>query len=825
MIDKKSGRKVVGDERRKEYSEKNEDIRERHQEWKEQALKTDWSEDTDDPKILKQQLDAMKARMAMVAQYVEELESELSDMQSENYNLYSDMSDIMSSSTWRILSPLRALVGWLRKNTVGRYYAYRQLQRKKKGPVALEMVAGLNKVGDSQYESVTRDPNFMHFWPLKKGWHRFSWSGDCVVPLMIRLYPDFGKGMGEGTARNLGWLDGEKHETLIYLEQDVKALRVDVGSIPTVFSLRCFKIRRISSMRLLFSKKLRREKLRFLNKDFQDLGMEDYDAWARRHEPGRDELREQRIASRKFAYRPLISILVPTYNTDRLMLEEMIQSVYAQTYDNWELCVADGGSSAPYLEETLRKYDRIVYRMLGENRGISGNSNAALALAKGEYVALLDHDDVLPSYALYELVKAINEHDRPDVLYSDEDKFEKDLKQRFEPHFKPDWSPDMLRSCNYICHLFVAKQELILKVGGFRPEYDGSQDYDLILRATEQANSVVHIPKVLYHWRCHPTSVAQASTAKPYAYENARKAIADHLHRMGRVAQVEHGVGYGFYRSIYQLESNPRVSVIVWDEGDLEKLERCLESLAGTSYRNYEIIVATAGGQNAAEADFYGKLADRGVGVVRGQDGKAGYSPINNAAAQQAKGDYLLFLTANAMVQSSNWLEEMLAYSLRDDVGVTGGKLYYPDGLVGHCGLVVGMERGAERAFEFMQEDQIGYSARTHIVQNVSAVSKDCLMVRRSVFQAAGGFGEGYALAFQGADLCLKVIALGYRTVFTPFAELCYQEWKAYRGDVDRTQQLILDLAEFRRVWQEYLQAEDPYYNPNLSMKLLYYLQ
>lgn len=705
---------------------------------------------------LEMELAQAKRRLAMLAQHVEELETEVADLKLENDRLYSDIADILSSSTWRMLAPFRSAVGWLRKNITGRLHAYRQLKKKKNGPMTLEMAAGLVKLEADRYQSLSTDPNFIYPYKLKRGLYQINWEGDCVTPLMIRIYPDFGDGMSEENARDIGWLDGASHKRRVYFEKDVETLRIDVGSFPVSFSLPVFRLRPLKGFFLRRPSDMSRTGIHMDENTTDSLSIEDYAVWARRHEPDRQELRAQREAARAFAYRPLISIVVPTYNTDRMMLEEMIRSVYAQTYDNWELCIADGGSSVPYIEEVLKQYDRVVYRMLGENRGIAGNSNAALALAKGEYIALLDHDDLLPAYALFEVVKAINEQGRPDVLYSDEDKFESDLNQRFEPHFKPDWSPELLCSCNYICHLFVARHDLILKTGGFLSDYDGSQDYDLILRATEMADKIVHIPKVLYHWRCHAASVAQASNAKPYAYESGKRAIRAHLQRMGRKAEVEYGIGYGYYRSIFELEERPSVSVIVHDGGDTSRLETCMEALfRHTDYEKLEVLVACGRLIDQQTAAYYRTLEARGVRIVPLAEGKEGYAAVNNRAAEQALGELLVFLESEVAVAKSGWLEELLSFGLRRDIGAAGAKISYPDGSVGHCGLIMAIDKGPMRSFEFLPKEYIGYAARTHIVQDVSGVSKDCMMVRRELFLAAGGFDETYDVCFYDADFCL----------------------------------------------------------------------
>ncbi len=524
-----------------------------------------------------------------------------------------------------------------------------------------------------------------------------------------------------------------------------------------------------------------------------------------------------------FDHKPKISVIVPVYNTAEFFLGEMLTSVTNQTYPHWELCIADGGSAAPRTQKALMDYDgrdaRIKIKFLGENKGIAGNSNEALSLATGDYMAFLDHDDTLAPFALFEIVKAINETPEADFLYSDEDLVSENGKTRFEPHFKPDWSPDNLRSCNYITHLTVIKKELLLKSGGFRAGFEGSQDYDLILRATEVAQKIVHIPKVLYHWRLHKDSCAGRPEVKFYAYEAGEKALADHLLRTGIEGIIDDSPSPGLYKIARRVDS-PKVSIIIPNRDHADVLNNCVKSiLEKSTYKNYEIIIVENGSVEDATIELYNDLKEYGNVRILRWDKPFNYSSVNNHAARFADGKILLFLNNDTEVISVDWLEKMLEHAVRKDVGAVGAKLYYRDNTVQHAGVILGVGGFVLHPHRFFSSTAFGYRARLKIIQDVSAVTGACLMMQTEVFEEIGGFDEGYKLTLGDIDLCLRLREKGYLIVWTPYSELYHDELKTrgYDNTVEKRERGKKEEALFRARWKNVLEKGDPYYSPNLT--------
>ena len=497
-----------------------------------------------------------------------------------------------------------------------------------------------------------------------------------------------------------------------------------------------------------------------IKKRFQDTE-EVYNVWRKKYIPNARKLKKQR--AEKLDYEPCISIIVPTYKTPEKFLKEMIDSVRNQSYENWELCIGDGSVTEDTVKNVVESYQkkRIKMLCLSENLGIAGNTNAALSIATGDYIALLDHDDILAPDALYEVVKWMNEHykDETDVIYTDEDKVSFDLKDYFEPHFKSDYNLDLIRSNNYICHLFVARKSIVDQVGGFRKEYDGSQDYDFILRCIEQSKHVEHVPKVLYHWRCHPGSTAANQESKMYCYEAGKRAIEDHLKRMGeddcQVVMTEH---LGFYHVIYPIREQKKVSIIIPNKDQKEILERCIESvIQKTDYKNYEIIIVENNSTTNEIFEYYKTIEQReNIRVVIWKD-KFNYSAINNFGVRYANGEYLLFLNNDIEVIRGNWLSEMLANVQRKEVGIVGAKLLYPDNMVQHAGVIIGMGGIAGHPLSRHPADDCGYFARGIIQQNLNAVTAACMLTKKEVYEKVNGFEEKLAVAFNDIDLCLKV--------------------------------------------------------------------
>ena len=547
-----------------------------------------------------------------------------------------------------------------------------------------------------------------------------------------------------------------------------------------------------------------------------------YEAWLARHKVDKRTLRRQKHAA--FAQKPLISIVIPLYCTPLPYLKELLESVRRQSYENWQLCLADGSpddKAKEFIEKHYGREKRIVYRKLGENGGISVNTNEAVALATGEYLMLCDHDDTLEPDALYEIVKAINDTGA-DVLYTDEDKVSMDGRHYFDPNFKPDFNLFRLRENNYICHIFVVKKSLTDETGLLRSEFDGAQDFDFILRCCEKAQKITHIPKVLYHWRCHMDSTAADPSSKAYAYEAGRKAVREHYQRLGIDAKVEMTERPGWYRSHVKVQGNPLISVIIPNKDHTDDLELCLFSMTRKStYRNYEILIVENNSEKEETFEYYRKLPDRYPKArVLTWEKEFNYSAINNFAAKEAKGEYLLFLNNDVEILTPDWMEEMLQNCQQENVAAVGAKLYYPDDTIQHAGVVLGLGGIAGHIMCRASKEDPGYFGRMISVQEISAVTAACMMVKKSDFDAVGGLDETFQVAFNDIDLCMKFRAAGKKIIFTPYAELYHYESKS-RGLEDTPEKQFRfdkEVKRFQEKWAQQLEMGDPYYSPNLSV-------
>lgn len=547
-----------------------------------------------------------------------------------------------------------------------------------------------------------------------------------------------------------------------------------------------------------------------------------YEAWFARHKVDKRTFRRQKHAA--FAQKPLISIVIPLYCTPLPYLKELLESVRRQSYENWQLCLADGSpddKAKEFIEKHYGREKRIVYRKLEENGGISVNTNEAVALATGEYLMLCDHDDTLEPDALYEIVKAINDTGA-DVLYTDEDKVSMDGQHYFDPNFKPDFNLLRLRENNYICHIFVVKKSLTDETGLLRSEFDGAQDFDFILRCCEKAQKITHIPKVLYHWRCHMDSTAADPSSKAYAYEAGRKAVREHYQRLGIDAKVEMTERPGWYRSHVKVQGNPLISVIIPNKDHTDDLELCLFSMTRKStYRNYEILIVENNSEKEETFEYYKKLPDRYPKArVLTWEKEFNYSAINNFAAKEAKGEYLLFLNNDVEILTPDWMEEMLQNCQQEDVAAVGAKLYYPDDTIQHAGVVLGLGGIAGHIMCRASREDPGYFGRMISVQEISAVTAACMMVKKSDFDAVGGLDETFQVAFNDIDLCMKFRAAGKKIIFTPYAELYHYESKS-RGLEDTPEKQFRfdkEVKRFQEKWAQQLEMGDPYYSPNLSV-------
>ncbi|MDO5134833.1 MAG: glycosyltransferase family 2 protein [Eubacteriales bacterium] len=552
-----------------------------------------------------------------------------------------------------------------------------------------------------------------------------------------------------------------------------------------------------------------------------------YSKWILRHLPTKGELEKERRA--RFQLQPKISIVVPLYQTPEKYLAQLIESVQGQTYPNWELCLSDGsGEPSPlsaFLKEAAASDGRIRVISHQDPQRIAENTNAAMEAATGDFIAFVDHDDVLTPHALFSCVKALNERPGIQVLYSDEDKMSMDGHKFFQPHFKPDYNPDLLCTVNYICHLFVVSRQVIRQVGMLRREYDGAQDYDFIFRCVEAVGEeqIFHIPKILYHWRSHEDSTAENPESKTYAFEAGKRAIEAHYERTGIAAQVYQGEFLGLYRTRFHRPYDPLISIVIPNKDHIDDLKRCMESIdKNSSYQNYEYVIVENNSEQKETFQYYKDLeaADPRVRVVY-WDGPFNFSAINNFGAARANGEFLLLLNNDTEIINPDCLEELLGYCMREDVGAVGARLYYEDDTIQHAGVVIGFGGIAGHCFVMQPRGTTGYCHRIICAQDYSAVTAACMLVKKEAFDKVGGLTEELAVAFNDIDFCLKLRREGYLIVYNPYAELYHYESKS-RGLEDTPEKVARfnkEMAIFEKRWPEILRDGDPYYNPNLTLK------
>lgn len=549
---------------------------------------------------------------------------------------------------------------------------------------------------------------------------------------------------------------------------------------------------------------------------------ENYDFWIDVHEDYDRKTVSEEI--RKFSYKPKVSIVMPVYNVEEQWLRACVDSVLNQYYDNWELCIADDCSTdihiKPLLEEFKRLDSRIKVVYREENGHISEASNSALAIATGEFIGLLDNDDTLAEFALYEVVKLLNEHPEADLIYSDEDKLSEDNK-RSQPFFKTDWAPDILLATNYICHFGVYRKTIIDQIGGFRKGYEGAQDYDLVLRFTEKTDRIFHIQKILYHWRMISNSTAVNPESKGYAFEAGLKSLEDALARRSIKGTVSHGAFPGVYNIDYEIVNDGLVSVIIPTRDNAADLKGCIDSIfEKTIYQNFEIIVADNGSEKEETFklfEFYTKKYQDQFKVVR-IDIPFNFSQINNLAAKEANGEYLLFLNNDITVITKGWMKRMVSLAQQDHVGAVGAKLYYPDNTIQHAGVLLGMGGVAGHGHVGYPRGDYGYFGKLVTTNNYTSVTAACMMVKREDFDRVNGFEEKLTVAFNDVDLCLKLYELGKFNVWLHNVELYHYESKS-RGAEDtysKYKRFNSEIKYMKDHWLKYIK-NDPYYNRNLT--------
>lgn len=560
-----------------------------------------------------------------------------------------------------------------------------------------------------------------------------------------------------------------------------------------------------------------------------------YRRWVRRYDRlSQRDVEAIRDANARLAYRPLFSILMPVYNTDAKLLRAAIDSVRAQLYENWELCIADDCSTDVRVGEVLRHAQSLDSRIKVHFRTVNGHmsaaSNSALELASGEFIVLLDHDDTLPIHALAAVAHELNHHPDADIVYSDEDRLD-DRGRRYGPYFKPDWNPELFFGQNFINHLGVYRSALVRRVGGFREGFEGSQDHDLALRVIEQTRPerIRHVPHVLYHWRAVKGSAARAVGEKTYAYAATRRAVQEHLDRTGVHASCEPAPRLNYHQRIrYSLpQPRPHVTIIIPTRDRIDVLSRCVRSVTSRStYGSYDVVVVDNGSTAEDTRTYFDELRrDSRFSILR-VDEPFNFSRLNNLAAAGARGSVLCFLNNDTEVISADWLEEMVGLAIQSGVGAVGAMLYYPNNVVQHAGVIVGLGGVAGHAHLGLPKGAPGYYGRAVLAQAMSAVTAACLVVRKSVFADAGGFDETLAVAYNDVDFCLRLQSRGLRNVWTPFAELYHFEG-ASRGRDDMSGQVrpgfLLESQIMKDRWADLLSA-DPHFNRNLSLDSPHFL-
>jgi glycosyltransferase involved in cell wall biosynthesis len=726
-------------------------------------------------------------------------------------------------------------------------------QRPWRGPADLRPAHQLRPLGDDPREGEGRwlatgdDPQWQLPGRLPAGWYMLEL--ELALPAArARAVAYLDSGIGGPAAHSLLLRDGQLAKRLLWLPRPA-ALRLDPVAAPGEIGLRHFRLQRVSAA---FAASRMRSKLAAARAAAisTDAGASTYALWRAycalfepRHEgslsyaewiaaveqPALPSAAAQAARAAAWPQRPLVSILLPVFDPPPALLAECIASVQAQTWPHWQLCIADDASTDPRVAELLAQAAaqdaRIRVTRRARNGHIAEASNSALALAEGEFVALLDHDDTLAPHALFSVVEALQARPGAQIVYSDEDKLD-EHGARCDPFFKPDWSPDLLRAQNYVSHLGTYRRALVLAAGGFRPGFEGSQDYDLLLRCVERvadAADIVHVPRVLYHWRKTATSTAAAHEQKPYATEAARRALQERADAAGRGVQVS-VVAPGLYRDRWPIpDPAPLVTLIVPTRDGLDVLRPCIESvLHRTTYRRYEILVVDNRSEEPATLEWLAALAQRHPGTVRvlAHDAPFNFAAINNAAVAQARGEIVGLLNNDVEVLSPDWLTEMVSHAVRPDVGCVGAKLYYPDDTVQHAGVVLGIGGVAGHSHKYFPRDSEGYFSRLRTVHEVSAVTAAVMVLRKAVWLQAGGMdAERLHVAFNDVDFCLKVRALGLRNLFTPWAELVHHESKTRGTDADAAQRerFEREVRTMRSRWGRVLDG-DPYYNPNLTL-------
>ena len=560
-----------------------------------------------------------------------------------------------------------------------------------------------------------------------------------------------------------------------------------------------------------------------LNKKDSKSQSEIYKNWILHNEPDEFELDKQQKT--KFDYNPKISIVVPMYNTNEEFFKDLLNSLYSQSYKNWELCLADGSEKQnEMIQGLIMNHKEIKYKFLNENKGISENTNRAIEMADGDYIVFLDHDDCLAPFAIYEIVDCLNKNPETEFIYSDEDKIDEN-GERFDPYFKPDYSPETLECNNYITHLVAVKKELVEKIGKLDNRFDGAQDFDFVLRATERTKNIVHIPKVLYHWRAHRNSTANVADAKNYAYEAGKRVVEEHLKRVDKQGIVENpGEVPGIYKIKFAVSGNPKVSILIPNKDNYKVLEKCIKSILKlTTYENYEILIIENNSDNQETFKYYEKIKQNPkIKVLEYPEKGFNYSKIINFGVRNADADFILQLNNDTKILTSDWLELFIGYAQNKEMGAVGARLYYPDKSIQHAGIACGIAGIAGNLLVNLPYGAHGYFGREAATRNVSAVTGACLFSRREIYEEVDFMDEElFKVAFNDVDFCLKILEKGYRIVYNPYIELIHYESKTrgYENTPEKRARFENEANNFKEKWKYFLEKGDPYYSKNFSLE------
>ena len=752
-------------------------------------------------------------------------------LENRNQDRSKVLDAILTSPGWRLISSYR---GWL-----SRHVWTRPWLRKPYEALAARLLpgAGLRQAGSSadlvSSDSEMAGESIPSYLKIPSDSSSFVHEDDLRFALDS---PPAGTMPVRGTIEVRGWaiaLEGVSSVTLRIddgpeLSTDSGHLRPDVAQRHSEFpkaSRSGFRFRwdttetRDGVHRLRAALETEAGRRRELTRDVLVDQRDPYHIWIERNEPSSLDKRVMRDDLDKFAYQPTISVLTPVYKTPLKLLSACVESVTSQIYHNWELCLVDDGSADPrlsaLLEELQQRDPRIKVKTLASNGGIAGATNAALAMCRGDYVAFLDHDDELADFALFEVVRKLNERSRPDMIYSDEDKM--DLEgRRYDWFFKPDWSPDLLHAVNYVCHLLVCRRSLVLELGGIREAFEGSQDFDLVLRMAERTQAIKRIPKILYHWRAVPGSTSLGLQQKPAASSAGRRALEEHLARTKEKGEACE-TGPCRYRVRRHVRGDPEVSILIPTAGNLERLQAALKSVIDeTTYRRFEIVVVdNSSGDQVADLVEKLRYSRRPVRHADFREKPFNFSQLCNSAARLSEAPFYLFLNDDVTVVTAEWLTALVEHAQRDDVGAVGARLLYPNGRIQHAGVVMGVYENAGHHFKGVKSDQSYYFDLPDLVRNCSAVTGACMLLRRERFWEVGGFDEqNLPIAFQDVDLCLKLLQRGYLNVYTPYATLYHHE--ASSKSAEQYVPSDAEISYMQHRWRNYIE-NDPYYNPNLT--------